>query len=323
MPRSARIDIPDILQHVIVRGIEKRDIFLGDDDRLDFVRRFSTLLELTGTDCFAWALMTNHIHLLLRPTDIPLARFMRRLLTGYAVTFNLRHKRTGHLFQNRYKSIVCEEETYLFELVRYIHLNPLRVGLAADLDALDSYPWCGHSVLMQKNELSGQETAEILASFGKTKAAAIKCYRSFINDGIALGRRNNLVGIGLLQAEEPSDGELRDSRVLGSGDFVGEILHQTEESIPLPRQSLDQIVERVLTLLEIPHAELMSRKRSLPLADARGIICHIAFMSGHRGIDLSRRLNISGSGVTVAARRGKVLVEKSPELKAIVDQVHK
>lgn len=321
MPRSARIDIPEILQHVIVRGIEKRDIFLGDDDRLDFVRRFSTLLKSTGTECFAWALMTNHIHLLLRPTDIPLARFMRRLLTGYAVTFNLRHKRTGHLFQNRYKSIVCEEEAYLLELVRYIHLNPLRVGLADDLDALDSYPWCGHSVLMQRNELSGQETAEIHSRFGKTKAVAIKRYRSFINDGIAMGRRNNLVGIGLLQTGELFDGEMRDSRVLGSGDFVGQILQQTEESFcPCPQpQALDQIMERVLTLLEIPQAELMSRKRSLPLSDARGIICHISFLSGHRGIDLARRLNISGSGVTVAARRGKELVEKNPQLKAIVE----
>jgi hypothetical protein len=244
---------------------------------------------------------------------------MRRLLTGYAVTFNLRHKRTGHLFQNRYKSIVCEEEAYLLELVRYIHLNPLRVGLADDVDALDKYPWCGHSVLMQRNELSGQETAEILSRFGKSMATAIKRYRSFINDGIAMGRRNNLVGIGLLQTGEPFDGEMRDRRILGSGDFVGHILQQTEEICCPKPQSLDQIVERVLTLLEIPQAELLSRKRSLSLADARGIICHIAFLSGHRGIDLARRLNISGSGVTVAARRGKELVEKSPQLNAIVD----
>lgn len=319
MPRSARIDIPDILQHVIVRGIEKRDIFLGDDDRLDFVRRFSALLESTGTECFAWALMTNHFHLLLRPTNIPLARFMRRLLTGYAVTFNLRHKRTGHLFQNRYKSIVCEEEAYLLELVRYIHLNPLRAGLADQLDALDSYPWCGHSVLMGKNELSGQETEEILSRFGKTRAAAIKYYSSFLNDGIAMGRRNNLVGIGLLQTGEPFDGEMRDSRVLGIGDFVGQILQQTEKpSCPQPL-SLEQIVERVLTLLEIPQAELLSRKRSMSLANARGIICHIAFLSGHRGIDIARRLNISGSGVTIAARRGKELIDKNSQLKAIVD----
>src|SRR5450631_2426346 len=113
MPRTSRIDIPNLLQHVIVRGIEKRDIFTSDDDRNDFVRRFTKLLESTGTECLAWSLMSNHFHLLLRTANIPLSGFMRRLLTGYAVTSNRRHDRTGHLFQNRYKSIVCDEEEYL------------------------------------------------------------------------------------------------------------------------------------------------------------------------------------------------------------------
>ena len=128
MPRHARIDIPGFLQHVIVRGIERRDIFITDDDREDFVRRLSGLLEETSTACYAWALLDNHVHLLLIPTEISLSILMRRLLTGYAVSFNLRHKRAGHLFQNRYKSIVCDSDVYLLELVRYIHLNPVRAG---------------------------------------------------------------------------------------------------------------------------------------------------------------------------------------------------
>jgi hypothetical protein len=106
---------------------------------------------------------------------------------------------------------------------------------------------------------------------------------------------------------------------LWSGDFVEQILQLNEETCCQQPQSLDHIMARVLTLLEIPQTELLSRKRSLSLADARGIICHRAFLSGHRGIDLARKLDISGSGVTVAARRGKELVEKSPQLKAIVD----
>jgi putative transposase len=121
MPRTARLDIPGLLQHVIVRGIERRDIFMDDDDRRDFVQRFQFLLEQAGVDCLAWSLMSNHyFHLLVHPRQTTLAKFMRRLLTGYAVSFNLRHKRTGHLFQNRYKSIVCDEDSYLLELVRYI-----------------------------------------------------------------------------------------------------------------------------------------------------------------------------------------------------------
>jgi hypothetical protein len=92
------------------------------------------------------------------PTSAPLSYFMRRLLTGYAVSFNRRNKCAGHLFQNRYKSIVCEEEPYLLELVRYIHLNPLRAGMVANLDALDHYRWSGHAVLIGNRRLDGQDT---------------------------------------------------------------------------------------------------------------------------------------------------------------------
>lgn len=121
MLRHARIDIPGLLQHVIVRGIEKCPIFLDDQDRENFLSRLRVLLSESGTDCYAWALLVNHFHLLLQPKQRTLAEIMRRLLTGYAVAFNLRHHRAGHLFQNRYKSIVCDKDPYFLELMRYIH----------------------------------------------------------------------------------------------------------------------------------------------------------------------------------------------------------
>ena len=150
MPRKARLDAPGVLHHIIVRGIERRKIFRDDSDRDDFLKRLGGILRKSQTPCFAWALMPNHFHLLLRTGLTPLSNVMRRLLTGYAVTFNLRHRRSGHLFQNRYKSIVCQEEAYLLELVRYIHLNPMRAKLVADLNALDRYRFCGHGPLMGK-----------------------------------------------------------------------------------------------------------------------------------------------------------------------------
>ena len=90
MPRQPRIDSPNLLHHVIVRGIERKNIFIDDDDRVNFVERFHKLLAETDTDCYAWALIPNHFHLLLRPQRTTLSRFMRCLLTGYAVTFNRR-----------------------------------------------------------------------------------------------------------------------------------------------------------------------------------------------------------------------------------------
>jgi putative transposase len=107
MPRKARIDAPGALHHIIVRGIDRRKIFFDDYDRNDFLNRIGIMLPESKTPCFAWALIPNHVHLLLRTGELPIATVMRRLLTGYAVCFNRRHRRHGHLFQNRYKSILC------------------------------------------------------------------------------------------------------------------------------------------------------------------------------------------------------------------------
>ena len=101
MPRQSRLDAPGLLQHVMARGIERREIFKDDKDRKSFLDRLAQILEETQTQCYAWALIPNHFHLLLRTSLAPLSKVMRRLMTGYAVTFNKRHKRTGHLFQNR------------------------------------------------------------------------------------------------------------------------------------------------------------------------------------------------------------------------------
>jgi REP element-mobilizing transposase RayT len=134
MPRKSRLDAPGAVHHIIVRGIDRGLIFRDAVDRHRFIERLGALLAETGTACYAWALLSNHFHLLVRSGHLPLSGVMRRLLTGYAISFNRRHRRWGHLFQNRYKSILCQPEPYLLELVRYIHLNPLRARLVAGLE---------------------------------------------------------------------------------------------------------------------------------------------------------------------------------------------
>ena len=121
----------------MVRGIERTVIFRDDTDRADFVARLAALAEHGALTVYAWALLPNHAHLLVRTGSRPLPRSIRSLLTGYAGAFNRRHRRVGYLFQNRYRSIVVDEEAYLLELVRYLHLNPVRATVLRDLRGLD------------------------------------------------------------------------------------------------------------------------------------------------------------------------------------------
>jgi putative transposase len=163
MPRKARIDSAGALHHIMVHGIEHRQIFLDDEDRDAFVNRLGHVLTETHTDCFAWALIPNHLHLLLRTGLTPITTVMRRLLTGYAIQFNRRHQRHGHVFQNRYKSILCQQDRYLKELVRYIHLNPLRAGIVPDHKRLERFVYCGHCAIVGKRQNDWQNTQYVLS----------------------------------------------------------------------------------------------------------------------------------------------------------------
>jgi putative transposase len=241
MPRQARLDSPGTLHHVIIRGIEKKKIFDDKYDRSNFVTRMGDLSEETGTAIYAWALLTNHVHLLLKSGVQGLSNFMRRILTGYAVTYNLRHSRHGHLFQNRYKSIVCDEDVYFQELVRYIHLNPLRANLVKNIYELDRYPWCGHSVIMGRKKRKWQDRDYVLQWFGKNEGNAKRAYREYVRKGIEEGRREDLVGGGLvrtlggwsqvLSLRRSKDKLLSDERILGGGEFVERIIGEAESKI--------------------------------------------------------------------------------------------
>jgi putative transposase len=241
MPRQARLDAPGTLHHIIIRGIEKRRIVDDREDRRNFLDRLEKLVNETKTPVYAWALMTNHAHFLLRSGTEGISKFMRRFLTGYAISYNRRHRRHGHLFQNRYKSIVCDENTYLTELVRYIHLNPLRAGVVKTLTELDRYQFSGHSVLMGKVKNKWQDDDYVLNWFGNKEAEAKKAYREYVARGITEGNRPELVGGGLIRSlggwsevlsmRRRGERKLTDERILGSDDFVIRILGEADERV--------------------------------------------------------------------------------------------
>jgi len=324
MPRHSRIDIPGLLHHVIVRGIEKRTIFLDDQDREGFLSRFSHLLSETETDCYAWALLDTHFHLLLQPHTVKLSSFMRRLLTGYAVVFNLRHQRAGHLFQNRYKSIVCDGDSYLLELVRYIHLNPLRAGIVGSLESLDHYPWCGHRELLGKTSRSLITEDKVLPFFSNRRRAAREHYRQFIADGMNAPPPAELStgGKRTSRALDPDLGadDLFDDRILGGGDFAERVLNLAGRTGAGPERSLAEIIDRVATFFGIEESCLKKPGKERTFVQARSVICYVALRElDLKGVDVAQALAFTPGGVSHAARRGEKILRQELDLRKILD----
>ncbi len=324
MPRKARIDAPGAVQHIIVRGIERKKIFRNDADRSNFLARLSTIVSETRTTCYGWALIPNHVHLLLRTGTIPIATVMRRLLTGYAVSFNLKYQRHGQLFQNRYKSILCQEDRYLKELVRYIHLNPLRANLASDLKALDRYRWCGHSAIMGKTACDWQNIEYVLKLFGNKISSARRNYRVFVSKGIAEGRRSDLTGGGLIrslggwqQVKALRRIGIRfkcDERILGDSEFVEQVLKEAEDrlerryALEAKGYDFDQVIERVTQVLNMNVSDVLKRSKDPQTVKARSLLCFWANRElGMTTVEISHRLKVSQSAVSRASMRGEKL----------------
>jgi REP element-mobilizing transposase RayT len=317
MPRQPRLDAPDTLHHVMVRGIERRAIFRDDRDRADFIARLAALAEQGALTVYAWALLPNHAHLLVRTGTRPLARSLRSLLTGYAGAFNRRHKRVGHLFQNRYKSIVIEEEPYLLELVRYLHLNPLRAGVVPDLQALDRYPWTGHSALLGQVPRPWQAVGEILGQFGPRRTRARVAYRAFVADGVSQGRRPELQGGGLIRSlggwavvqhlRRGREAYLGDERILGSSEFVAGLQRAVEAAeVPrAPRLTLDTLMGRLCRHVGLPRAALGGGGRRRAVQQARAGLAYLwVEVLGHPARPLAPVLGMQPAGVLKAVQRG-------------------
>ena len=334
MPRKARIDSAGALHHIMVHGIEHRQIFLDDVDRDAFVNRLGHVLIETHTDCFAWALIPNHLHLLLRTGLTPITTVMRRLLTGYAIQFNRRHQRHGHVFQNRYKSILCQQDRYLKELVRYIHLNPLRAGIVADHKRLERFVYCGHCAIVGKRQNDWQNTQYILSLFGQNVYGARRSYIKFIQKGIIKGEISELVGGGLIRSaggwsavkalREANERIKGDERILGDSRFVQEVLDSCDQQ--LERRYLyqangydfDWLVNRVATLFGLDKHIVTRAGRYPDTVEARSVLCYWAARElGVSTLELSKRLRISQPTASQSVKRGGKIV-KDKELEMMV-----
>jgi putative transposase len=320
MPRQARLDVPGALHHIMVRGINKSDIFKDDQDKTLFLERLGQNVIEGKCSVYAWVLMDNHVHLLFKSGQQGISAVMRKLLTWYAQYFNRRHGRTGHLFENRYKSILCDEDNYLLALVRYIHLNPVRARIVNTLKALDHYPWSGHSALMGIAKHDWMDTGYLLSQFGARKKAARKAYHRFVGEGMDMGKIPELTGGGLIRskggwsqvvsARRRGQRKESDERILGSGDFVNAILQEAEEKarrqmkLQWADKSLGKIIEEECKKGRSSANELSGGSRRRKVSTVRARIAR-------RGVDelgismaeIARHVGVTTSSIAKAVAR--------------------
>ncbi|HAN05384.1 MAG TPA: transposase [Elusimicrobia bacterium] len=315
MPRQARIDIPGQMYHVMSRGIERGRIFVDEGDYADFRERMTAGLTRAGGKCLAWCLMPNHFHFLILRGAGPLSEMMHRVMTGYAINYNLRHGRAGHLFQNRYKAIICDLQEYLLELAPYIHLNPLRAGLVKDLAGLKDYEWCGHAAAVTGAADGILDRDELLTHFGSLEQRAAENYCRVMTEKAADLRKLNFPGGGRargaggersdLEVFRPGGKVLSDQRILGRTDFVAAVLKAADQALERDKKNGAEVLAEVESESGIAKEDILRHSHQRGPARARAVYCYRCVTeAGVTGRELARELGLSSGAVSKLVTKG-------------------
>ena len=187
MARKPRIEFEGAFYHVIVRGNQKQKIFKDNHDYSKYLKILTDYKKRYRYFLYSYALMHNHVHLLVETQKIPLSKILQGINQSYTMYFNRKYQTVGHLFQGRYKAILCDRDDYLLTLVKYIHLNPFRAGIVKNLRA---YEWSSHFEYARKTDDGIIDTDQVLRMFSENKSKARKIYMRFIGDGVSVKKED-------------------------------------------------------------------------------------------------------------------------------------
>jgi len=303
MARKPRIHYPGALYHVMLRGNGGEDIFFEDGDRRHFLGLVEEGVVRYRHRIHAFCLMANHVHFAVQVGDVALSKITQNLSFRYTGWINKARGRIGHLFQGRYKAILVDRDSYLIELVRYIHLNPVRVGLVKDPGA---YRWSGHRYYMGNGKVPWLTTDWVLSQFGKDAGRARARYLEFVTEGIEGGRR-----------EEFHKGN-REGGLLGDDNFVSQVLVQAEMKVRRP-PSLSVIVAEVCREWGVSEGALRTPGRGSQAARARWMVGLLAM--DYNSASLTEVARHFGRDVTTISNGVRQLQERSNENKQLRQQV--
>ncbi|MFT4888472.1 MAG: putative transposase [Pseudohongiellaceae bacterium] len=326
MPRRGRLHIPGGCYHVIGRGLERRYIFDAVEDKKNFLARLESLTFRCDVRCLAWALMSNHYHFLLQVGQKPLSKFMAPLLGGYGGYYNRKYGRCGYVFQNRYQSILCDADSYLRELVCYIHLNPVKAGMIEDSHQLERYRWTGHAAAFGRYSQPWHDVQAMLTHFGNSKETARDNYRQFVLQGSLKSSTKNLSGGGLIRSSGGWEALSRfrqehitcigDERILGDSTFIEQALKQDSldierrDSLELKGWNLDKLIEKVCTFCDAKEQYLLYKNRGGNSSTAKSLICFWATEKLNiPRVEIASRLKLSQSAVSYRTSKGREYCE--------------
>jgi len=263
MARNSRVEFDGALYHVIVRGNQRQRTFQDDQDRSAYLERIEHYRQRYGFRLYAYVLMSNHVHLLMETKNVALSKIMQGIQASYAQSYNRRHRKVGHLFQGRYKAILCDRNTYWLELVRYIHLNPGRLRVPDDPWR---YRWSSHAAYLGKASPVKVDTQEVLSQFSSRLGVARRAYQSFMEDGMKQGHEEKYY-------------QTLDQRFLGDEGFVNEIakrIKAKEIEIKGKKVGFDRLLQAVSTLRHVESKILLQAGRQRQWVAVRAQLVYLA-----------------------------------------------
>ena len=294
---------PGLLYHVIVRGNQRRKTFLSGADYQAYLERLGRYRGKFGHTIHAYCLMPNHVHLLVESSSEPLAKFMQGLQQSYSQYYNLRHRKTGHVFQGRYKAIVCEKDEYLLQLIRYIHLNPVRAGIVKEPE---QYGYSGHRAYLEGKATEVIDPRKVLGLMGG-KAR----YQAFVRDGMKQGHKEAYY-------------EVEDQRFLGAEGFAEKLQDEHEQPKAKKRRPLDKVVEQLGKELGTDGTALKSGDRTWPVSKARTMIGHVLVRrQGYALGEVARYFGRDAATVGILIGRLAARTAEDEALRREIDRLNK
>jgi REP element-mobilizing transposase RayT len=299
--RKPRLLFTGALHHVIARGNHGQPTFLDKADYQRYLTLLGEPLEAKKIKLYSFCLMPNHVHLLLEQAgDYSLSKFMQRLQTAYTLYFNRRHKKGGHLFQGRYKSVLVDRESYLKEVVRYIQLNPVRSKLA---EKPGDYPWTGYQQYAGEvaNPPARIDTELVLSSFGSNPKEQKKAYRRFVLEALNEGHRGDYYGV-------------RQGQILGGVEFEQRAHEKAGVALEPSLRISHSLPElwRALLRREGHEGDPGGRKRSVLLEEAAFLATEACGISQKK---VGEHFGLKQSGVSRAVRRLEKKWNRAPHLR--------